>query len=72
MLGYWRKYGNETVEDWRQLIRKTVEVVPAVDSDGTILLMDDFKGGQGVLDVFNIVITRMSGGTYARFTESKI
>ena len=53
MFGWLRKYGNESVADWRHLLRKTVEAVPDFDSDGSILLMDDFKGGRGVLDVFN-------------------
>ena len=58
MLGWLRKYGNESVEDWRHLLRKTVEAVPDVDSDGSILLMDDFKGGQGALNVFERDVQR--------------
>lgn len=49
---YRREYGNETLAAWRHLLTKAVEAVPAIDSDETILLMDDFKGGRGVLDVF--------------------
>ena len=71
ILGYLRIYGNESLAWWRHLLRKTVEAVPGVDSDGSILLMGDFKGGQGVLNVFERDAI-MSRGSYARSTESKI
>ena len=58
MLGCWREYGNETVASWRNLLNKAKEAVPAIDDDDTILLMDDFKGGRGVLDVFENDVER--------------
>ena len=55
---YTRVYNNETVNEWCGLLDKTVEAVPDVDSDRTIILMDDFRGGQGVLKGFKRKVRR--------------
>ena len=51
-----RIYGNESLAlvGWPHLLRKTVEAVPDVDSDGSILLMGDFKGARVYLMFLNV------------------
>ena len=44
---YSRIYANESLKEWCSLLGKTAEAVRDLDSDGSFILMDDFKGGQG-------------------------
>jgi len=49
---YVRVFANESVPQWKKMLKALVNVVPGANKDGTTVFMDAFKGSEQALEAF--------------------